>query len=109
MATNPRVYQVDQLNERVNIVGADGKPTPQFIQQWNLLLALAKQTAILSGLDIETTAPIEGGGTLLDLAPISHADSGVTPGTYASATVTVSCERNWSLGTVSSTRLTFAA
>ena len=85
MATPPRKYQVDQLNQQVRIVDDEGRPESQFIQQWNLLLALVQQVTLLSGVDILTTAPILGGGVLEDLTPISHAASGATPGTYGDA------------------------
>lgn len=48
MVTPPRSYQIDQLNRQVQIVGPDGKPTLEFLQQWNLLLRLVKQTQTLS-------------------------------------------------------------
>lgn len=84
--TPPRKYQVDQLNRQVSIVNEDGTPKPELIQQWNLLLALVQQVATLSGINIDTTAPILGGGLLEDFTPISHATSGATPGTYGDAT-----------------------
>lgn len=79
-------------------------PSGFFIRQWNLLLAFVTQTigditALIAsvaaltvlvnrllGVNITTTAPIAGGGPLLDLDPISHNDSGVTPGAYGDAT-----------------------
>lgn len=75
-------------------------PSSFFIRQWNLLLAFVSQTigditaliaqvaalaasvARLLAVNITTTAPISGGGSIIDLDPISHNDSGVTPGTY---------------------------
>jgi len=70
------------------------------VQQWNLLLAfvksvladfveiLARLTA-LENVDIQTTSPISGGGNILDLDPIAHDASGVTPGSYLAADITV--------------------
>ena len=86
-------YQVNQLNRQVQIATPEGKPPPEFIQQWNLLLALVSQVttnttgiAALDAVTVDTTAPISGGGPILALTPITHDASGVTPGTYGDAT-----------------------
>jgi hypothetical protein len=75
------------------VADADGTPTGFFVQQWNLLLTFVKTTladlAALLGVTIEVTSPITGGGGILDLAPIGHADSTVTPGNYTNADITV--------------------
>lgn len=87
----------DPLTKTAFIVDADKTPSSFFIRQWNLLLAfveqtigdistLTKQVAAILGVRITTTAPIAGGGTLLNLQPISHNNSGVAPGTYGDTT-----------------------
>jgi len=86
MVTPPRAYQVDRLGDRDKIINENGTATTHFIQQWNLMQALVRQVATLSGIDIATLAPILGGGPLTALEPISHDVSGVTPGTYGDAT-----------------------
>jgi len=89
-------WLVNQLNHNVKIANDDGTGTAEFIQQWNLLQQLVRQVtsdasaiAILQALNIDTTAPIDGGGNLLALAPISHDVSGVTPGSYTNTNLTV--------------------
>lgn len=86
MATRPKKWEINPLTHNTRIAKDDGTPEPFFMQQWNLLLALVKQVTNVSAFAIETTAPIEGGGLLVDGVDISHADSGATPGTYGDAT-----------------------
>lgn len=89
MTLVPRKYQVDRLGNRDRIVKEDGTADNFFIQQWNLMQALVTQVATLSGITIPTTAPISGGGAIETLTPIGHDESGVTPGAYTSANITV--------------------
>lgn len=86
MATAPRKWQVDPLTYNSVIANQGGTPTPEFMQQWNLLLQLVRQVTSVSGVEIETTAPIGGGGALTALTPITHDNSGATPGVYGDAT-----------------------
>lgn len=92
MATPPKKWKVDPLTHNTRIINDDGTPDAFFMQQWNLILQLVKQfttdNALLeriAAVEIDTTTPIEGGGPILSLAPIAHADSGVTPGVYGDA------------------------
>lgn len=78
--------RVDQLTYNQKVVNEDGTFTPSFIANWNNLLRLVQTVATIDGNAITTTAPITGGGSVGGtLAPISLADSGVTPATYGSA------------------------
>lgn len=87
----------DPLKKVSPLADKDGTPSAFFVQQWNLLLGFVKDTLAslteiiarlvrLEAVEIQTTAPIEGGGNILELDPISHAESGVTAGTYGDAT-----------------------
>ena len=93
MASSPRKWLVNQLTHSVKITNDDGTPKPEFIQQWNLLLELVKQVTTntddvvaLEAVTVDTTAPISGGGPILELTPIEHDTSGVTPDTYGDST-----------------------
>lgn len=90
----------DPIKKVQAIVDPDRTPTGFFVQQWALLLRFVKDTLAditalilrvtrLEGVSITTTSPITGGGNILNLSPIAHANSGVTAGSYTNANVTV--------------------
>lgn len=92
MAVTPKKWNVNPLTHNTRITKDDGTPEDFFMQQWNLLLALVKQVTNVSAFSVETTAPITGGGPLVDGVNIGHADSGVTPGSYTNASITVDAD-----------------
>lgn len=92
---------IQPLNDRMPIINPDGTPTQYFLRQLQERgitvdgKITAEQAAeIAQGLiddwalarDINTTAPILGGGNLSTDLTISHDVSGVTPGTYGDST-----------------------
>ncbi len=90
----------DPLKKTAYIVDADRTPDRFFVRQWNLLLQFVKDTLSdiagliarvvrLEAVTISTTTPITGGGSILALTPIAHADSGVVAGAYAHPDLTV--------------------
>lgn len=82
MATPSRSINVDQLTYNTVIAKPDGTPTPEFMQQWNLL---RQYVTGANGQAITTQSPITGGGNVSDPEPIGLEDSGVTPDTYGDA------------------------
>ena len=88
--------RINPLRFDTPIVTDLDKPTPYFIQQWNGQLranataaglvaaveALQVSVTALQNRQINTTAPLQGGGDLTADRTLSLAASGVTPGTY---------------------------
>ncbi len=92
--------QLQPLSQNFQIVNDKGLPTDYFIkwaQQRQIDIAAGITAAEAQQLiddwaaqrDITTTVPILGGGNLSSDLTISHADSGVTPGSYTNADITV--------------------
>lgn len=84
----------DQLGWNVKIVQENGTATPEFLRQFNRQRSVNDGLAQVVGLlDVNVVAGdgLDGGGSLGDLADITLAleDSGVTPGSYTSADITV--------------------
>lgn len=92
---------IQPLNDRMPLVNPDGTPTQFFLRQLqdrgitiDGKITAEQAAEIAQGLiddwaaarDINTTAPILGGGNLSTDLTISHDVSGVTPGTYGDAT-----------------------
>lgn len=92
---------IQPLNDRMPLVNPDGTPTQFFLRQLqdrgitiDGKITAEQAAEIAQGLiddwalarDINTTAPILGGGNLSADLTISHDVSGVTPGTYGDAT-----------------------
>jgi hypothetical protein len=79
---------VDPVRWDSPITDKSGQPTPFFIRQWQNLLSLVasvtsiEATAVPQSRNINTTAPIAGGGNLSADRTITHNDTAVTPGTY---------------------------
>lgn len=68
----------------------DGRPTRFFIRQWNLIQRFVNAAGnSLNGLRVNTTAPLTGGGLVVDTPDIALTPSGVTPGSYTTADITV--------------------
>lgn len=87
------VRKVDPLSNGAPIVDEKGAPTRYFQQLWQQLFlssgeVVTVQQAVnaLFGRKINTVSPILGGGDLSADRTISHANSGVTAGTYGDAT-----------------------
>lgn len=89
--------KVDPLSTNSKITEPGGTPTAFLLRQWALIRSfvnavgtsvagLVARVAALETAQVTTTAPISGGGTLLNFTPISHDDSAVTSGTYGDAT-----------------------
>lgn len=92
---------IQPLNDRMPLVNPDGTPTQFFLRQLqdrgitiDGKITAEQAAKIAQGLiddwaaarDINTIAPILGGGNLSTDLTISHDVSGVTPGTYGDAT-----------------------
>lgn len=89
------VSKVSPLAFNVPVVDGKGYPSPYFQRQLTVLLdekavtdALAAAAAPQARL-ITTTAPLQGGGDLTADRTLSLEDSGVTPGSYTNADITV--------------------
>lgn len=96
--------RIQDLDRQIPIVDEHGLPTPffmQFLQQRGIgqtdqgqqIIDIEDQVeVVVVGLDdlehrnINTSAPLSGGGDLSADRTISHDNSGVTPGTYGDAT-----------------------
>lgn len=79
---------VDPLQDNIPIVKKDGSATPYMIRQM-LLRQKSIANAVPDSRIIATAVPLAGGGDLTQDRTISLADSGVTPGAYTSADITV--------------------
>lgn len=101
------IRPVDPLAHNVPIVDAQGRPTPQFMRQWELarninltvddvtvsiteiddtIAVLQRLVADLRAVRIIAGAGLSGGGDLTEDRTLDLEDTAVTPGTYGSAT-----------------------
>jgi len=84
----------DPITKDTVIVKPDGTATDTFLRNWQRQRqnnsGLTTDAEALAAKTITTTSPITGGGQLGGvIAPIAHANSGVTPGTYTNPNITV--------------------
>lgn len=91
------------ITDNISIVDPrTGRPTSLFLRRFNALCNNEQgnfdtvddpydglATKVSQDRRIDTQAPLNGGGDLSDDLTLSHMDSGVTPGSYTSANITV--------------------
>jgi hypothetical protein len=87
------VRLVDPLSTHAPLIRKDGRPSELFERQWQNLIALVQSVAstvssiaMLNARNINTTAPLAGGGNLSADRTLSLNDTAVTTGSYGSAT-----------------------